>query len=105
MQVGKDLSLLSGISEEQIKIAIDNYTSNSNTTNIDRVYDELSAHEVDTIFKSIEKLKEIPNGKNGLKDCLDDDGLRLSTEQEATKFVKATILGKEKAIDETIQQK
>lgn len=105
MQVGKDLSLLSGVSEEQIRTAIDRYTSNSNTTNIDRVYDELSADEIDKIFKLIEKSKETLIGKNGLEDCLDDESLRISTEQEATKVVKETVLGKEKSIDETEQQK
>lgn len=105
MQVGKDLSLLSGVSEKQIRTAIDRYTSNSNTTNIDRVYDELSADEIDNIFKLIEKSKETPIGKNGLEDCLDDKSLRISTEQEATKVVKETVLGKEKSINETEQQK
>ena len=105
MQVGKDLSLLSGVSEEQIRTAIDRYTSNSNTTNIDRVYDELSADEIDKIFKLIEKSKETLFGKNGLEDCLDDESLRISAEQEATDAVKETVLGKEKSIDETEQQK
>lgn len=105
MQVGNDLSLLSGVSEEQIRTAIDIYTSNSSDRNIDRVYDELSANEIDTIFKSIEKSKETPNGKNGLEDCLDDENLRISAEQEATKVVKETVLGKEKSIEETEQQK
>lgn len=105
MRVGKDLSLLSGVSEGQIRSAIDRYISNSNTRNIDRVYDELSANEIDTIFKSIEKTKETSNGKSGLKDCLDDESLRISTEQEATKVVKDTVLGKEKSIEETEQQK
>lgn len=105
MQVGKDLSLLSGVSEEQIRTAIGRYTSNSSDRNIDRVYDELSANEIDTIFKSIEKSKETPNGKNGLEDCLDDEKLRISAEQEATKVVKETVVGKEKSIEETEQQK
>lgn len=105
MQVGKDLSLLSGVSEEQIRTAIDRYTSNSNTKNIDRVYDELSSDEIDTIFSSIEKNKEMLDGKNGLEDCLEDETLRISTEQEATKVVKDTVLGNEKSIEETEQQK
>lgn len=90
---GKDLRLLSGVSEEQIRTEIDRYTSNSNTRNIDRVYDELSANEIDTIFRSIEKTKEAPTGKSGLKDCLGDGSLRISTEQKATKFAKETVLG------------
>ena len=105
MQVGKDLSLLSGVSEEQIRTAIDRYTSNSNTKNIDRVYDELSSDEIDTIFSSIEKNKEMLDGKNGLEDCLEDETLRISTEQEATKVVKDTVLGNEKSIEEPEQQK
>ena len=105
MQVGKDLSLLSGVSEEQIRTAIDRYTSNLNTKNIDRVYDELSSDEIDTIFRSIERNKEMLDGKNGLEDCLEDETLRTSTEQEATKVVKYTVLRKEKSIKETEQQR
>lgn len=105
MQVGKDLSLLSGVSEEQIRTAIDRYTSNLNTKNIDRVYDELSSDEIDTIFRSIERNKEMLDGKNGLEDCLEDETLRTSTEQEATKVVKDTVLRKEKSIKETEQQR
>ena len=105
MQVGKDLSLLSGVTEEQIRTAINIYTSSLSARNIDRVYDELSSDEIDTIFRTIEKTKETPNGKSGLEDCLDDESLRISTEQEATKVVKETVLGKEKSIEETEQQK
>lgn len=105
MQVGKVLNLLSGVTEEQIRTAIDRYTSNSSGRNIDRVYDELSSDEIDTIFRTIEKTKETPDGKSGLEDCLDDESLRISTEQEATKVVKDTVLSKEKSIEETEQQK
>lgn len=101
MQAGKDLSLLSGVAEEQIRTAIDRYTSNLNTRNINRVYDELSANEIDTIFKSIEKSKGVLTGKSGLEDCLDDESLRISTEQEATKVVKETVLDKGKSIEKT----
>ena len=92
LQVGKDLSLLSGVSEEQIRTAIDRYTSNLNTRNIDRVYDELSANEIDTIFKSIEKSKETFNGKSGFDDCMQDAEARFSTEEGATKTVKKAVL-------------
>ena len=105
MQVGKNLSIFSGVSEEQIRSAIDKYTRDLSDRNIDRVYDELSSDEIDTIFRTIEKTKETPNGKSGLEDCLDDESLRISTEQEATKVVKETVLGKEESIEETEQQK
>lgn len=105
MQVGNDLNLLSGVTEEQIKSAIDKYTMDSSDRNIDRVYDELSSDEIDTIFRSIEKNKEMLDGKNGLEDCLEDETLRTSTEQEATKVVKDTVLRKEKSIKETEQQR
>lgn len=100
MRVGKNLSLLSGVSEEQIRTAIDRYTSNSNTKNIDRVYDELSSDEIDTIFRSIEKNKEMLDGKRGLEDCLDDESLKTSTEQEATRIVRESVLGKDKMKEE-----
>ena len=86
MQVGKDLSLLSGLTEKQIKTAIDSFISLDNT-NIYRAYDELSVDEIDSIFKSIEKSKETSKGKNGIEDCLNDNSLKISTEQEATKVV------------------
>ena len=105
MQVGKNLSIFSGVSEEQIRSAIDKYTRDLSDRNIDRVYDELSSDEIDTRFRTIEKTKETPNGKSGLEDCLDDESLRISTEQEATKVVKETVLGKDKSIEETEQQK
>jgi len=105
LQVGKNLSIFSGVSEEQIRSAIDKYTRDLSDRNIDRVYDELSSDEIDTIFRTIEKTKETPNGKSGLEDCLDDESLRISTEQEATKVVKETVLGKDKSIEETEQQK
>lgn len=100
MRVGRNLSLLSGVSEEQIRTAIDRYTSNSNTKNIDRVYDELSSDEIDTIFRSIEKNKEMLDGKRGLEDCLDDESLKISTEQEATRIVRESVLGKDKMKEE-----
>ena len=100
MRVGKNLSLLSGVSEEQIRTAIDRYTSNSNTKNIDRVYDELSSDEIDTIFRSIEKNKEMLDGKRGLEDCLDDESLKISTEQEATRIVRESVHGKDKMKEE-----
>ena len=100
MRVGKNLSLLSGVSEEQIRTAIDRYTSNSNTKNIDRVYDELSSDEIDTIFRSIEKNKEMLDGNRGLVDCLDDESLKISTEQEATRIVRESVLGKDKMKEE-----
>ena len=101
---GKDLSLLSGVLVEQIRSAIDRYTSNLNTENMDRAYDELSVDEIDTIFKSIEKSKETPNGKSGLEDCLDDDSLGLSITHAAAKFVNE-ISKKEKVIGEPEQQR
>lgn len=96
MRVGKNLSLLSGVSESQIKTALDSYTSSFSDRNIDRVYDELSSDEIDTIFRSIEKNKEMLDGKRGLEDCLDDESLKISTEQEATRIVRESVLGKDK---------
>lgn len=101
MRVGKNLSLLSGVSESQIKTALDSYTSSLSDRNIDRVYDELSSDEIDTIFRSIEKNKEMLDGKNGLEDCLDDESLRISKEQEATRIVRENVLGKDKMKEET----
>mgnify|MGYP001063920454 CR=1 FL=1 len=100
MRVGKNLSLLSGVSESQIKTALDSYTSSFSDRNIDRVYDELSADDIDTVFKSIEKNKEMLDGKRGLEDCLDDESLKISTEQEATRIVRESVLGKDKMKEE-----
>ena len=98
MRVGRNLSLLSGVSESQIKTALDSYTSSFSDRNIDRVYDELSADDIDTVFKSIEMLNE--KGKSGLEDCLDDESLKISTEQEATRIVRESVLGKDKMKEE-----
>ena len=89
------------MSESQIKTALDSYTSSLSDRNIDRVYDELSSDEIDTIFRSIEKKKEMLDGKNGLEDCLDDESLRISKEQEATRIVRENVLGKDKMKEET----
>ena len=86
------------MSESQIKTALDSYTSSFSDRNIDRVYDELSADDIDTVFKSIEMLNE--KGKSGLEDCLDDESLKFSTEQEATRIVRESVLGKDKMKEE-----
>ena len=86
------------MSESQIKTALDSYTSSLSDRNIDRVYDELSSDEIDTIFRSIEMLNE--KGKSGLEDCLDDESLKISTEQEATRIVRESVLGKDKMKEE-----
>ena len=86
------------MSESQIKTALDSYTSSFSDRNIDRVYDELSADDIDTVFKSIEILNE--KGKSGLEDCLDDESLKISTEQEATRIVRESVLGKDKMKEE-----
>ena len=86
------------MSESQIKTALDSYTSSFSDRNIDRVYDELSADDIDTVFKSIEMLNE--KGKSGLEDCLDDESLKISTEQEATRIVRESVLGKDKMKEE-----
>ena len=87
MRVGKDLSLLSGVSEEQIRTAIDRFTSNLIDRNIDRVYDELSSDQIDTILKSIEKTKETSNGKSGLEDSILNSELqKLSSETAISEF-------------------
>lgn len=86
------------MSESQIKTALDSYTSSFSDRNIDRVYDELSVDDIDTVFKSIEMLNE--KGKSGLEDCLDDESLKISTEQEATRIVRESVLGKDKMKEE-----
>lgn len=52
-----------------------------------------------------DRLQRKINGKSGLDDCMKDDTVRTSTAQKATKFIKETVLGKEKVLDETEQQK
>ena len=88
MQAGKDLSLLFGVSEKQIRTAIDGYIKISSDRNIYRVYDELSVAEIDIIFRSIEK----SNGKSGLYDCMRGNKVRVSMERDATKTVKEAVL-------------
>ena len=63
MQQGKDLSLLSGVTEEQIRTAIDSFVGDLDNKNIYRAYDRLSVDEIDSIFKSIEKSEETSKGR------------------------------------------
>lgn len=105
MQVGKNLSLLSGTTEEQIRTAIDIYTSNLSAINMDRLYDELSADDIDIIFKLIEKTKETIALKNGLEDCLSTESLIISAEQSATKVFKSEVHNETTLTNEIGQQK
>lgn len=45
------------------------------------------------------------DGKSGFDDCMQDDKVRTSTEQEATNVVIETVRGKEKVFNETEQKK
>ena len=63
MQQGKDLSLLSGVTEEQIRTAVDSFVGDLDNKNIYRAYDRLSVDEIDSIFKSIEKSEETSKGR------------------------------------------
>ena len=77
---------------------------------------EYQGQEIENLDKIIESLQnkvqsiESDNrgkteGKSGLDDCMQDSAVRISAEQEATKTVKAAVLGKEKEFDENEQQK
>lgn len=78
--------------------------------NDEYILKEINVYE---LLKLVEKDKTIfmqdnngkIKGKSGLEDCMQDSTVRTSTEQEATKVVSETVLGKEKTIDETEQQK
>ena len=57
--------------------------------------DRLQTQELKNEIESL--LIELSSkGKNGIEDCLNDDSLRISTEQEATKVVRETVLDEEK---------
>ena len=73
--------------------------------NINRVYDTISASEISSILQTLGRNEVVQNGKNGLNDCMQDGTVRISTEQEATRMVKETVLNKEKELDEAEQQK
>ena len=73
--------------------------------NINRVYDTISASEISSILQTLGKNEVVQDGKNGLNDCMQDGTVRISTEQEATRMVKETVLNKEKELDEAEQQK
>ena len=58
--------------------------------------------ELETIFierKSKEGITFQQEGKNGLDDCMQDDKVRISTEQGATQTVKNAVLNKNKVLD------
>jgi len=101
---GKNVKFLSGISEEQMMNALEEYRDSQSSIkgkNIDRVYDTLSVSEIETILQSL----VVRESKNGLNDCMQDATVRTSTEQEATKVVKENMLNKENIVDEAVQQK
>ena len=57
--------------------------------------DRLQTQELKNELKSL--LIELSSkGKDGIEDCLNDDSLRISIEQEATKVVRETVLDEEK---------
>ena len=57
--------------------------------------DRLQTQELKNELESL--LIELSSkGKNGIEDCLNDDSLRISTEQEATKVVREIVLDEEK---------
>ena len=105
---GKDVKFLSGISEGQMMNALKKYIDSQSglqCKNINRVYDTISASEISSILQTLGRNEVVQDGKNGLNDCMQDGTVRISTEQEATRMVKETVLNKEKELDEAEQQK
>ncbi len=105
---GKDVKFLSGVSEEKMMDVLKEYIVSQGGIegkNIDRVYDTISASEIETMLQTLGRDEVVQKGKNGLDDCMQDATVRTSTVQEATKVVKETVLGKEKVLDGTEQQK
>lgn len=105
---GKDVKFLSGVSEGQMMNALKKYIDSQSglqCKNINRVYDTISASEISSILQTLGRNEVVQNGKNGLNDCMQDGTVRISTEQEATRMVKETVLNKEKELDEAEQQK
>ena len=103
---GKDISIFAGVSEQELLEGLKEYKSNIDVENIDRLYDSLSVNELETIFKIKKKDNyAMQDGKKGLDDCMQDDMVRSSIEQEATKIVKEIVQNKEKVLIENEQQK
>ncbi len=112
---GKDVSLLSGVPEEKIREVLDEYIGNLISRNIDRLYDELSADEIekmiieakDKLIEGAEKwraeieknneyeLNKEEHKKSGQDDCLNDNSLRIIEEQKAEKEIIADKKAKE----------
>ncbi len=104
---GKNVKFLSGVSEKQMMNALKRYIdaqSHLEYKNIDRVYDTISVSEITNILQTLGRNKVVQDGKSGLNDCMQDGTVRISTEQEATRMVKETVLNKEKVLDETEQK-
>ena len=105
---GKDVKFLSGVSEGQMVNALKKYIdsqSDLQCKNINRVYDTISASEISSILQTLGRDEVIQDGKNGLNDCMQDGTVRISTEQQASRMVKETVLNKEKELDKAEQQK
>ena len=71
----------------------------------DKMYGYIThASKLDDNFKSKTEERETgitfqQEGKNGLDDCMQDDKVKVSTEQDATKTVKNAVLNKDKVLD------
>ena len=103
---GKDVKFLSGVSEGQMMNALKKYIdsqSDLQCKNINRVYDTISASEISSILQTVGRNEVVQDGKNGLNDCMQDETLRISAEQEATRMVKEPVLNKEKELDKAEQ--
>lgn len=104
---GKDIKLIFDVSEKEIIDSLEQYMNLKNMDsdkNLDRLYDNISADEIESIFKTIKKNQVVQEGKSGLDDCMQDENLRISTEQEITKIILETVLEKKKNLDEELQR-
>lgn len=101
MAGNKDIRFLAGISEDKMMEVLQAHIKiQDDLKNIDRVYDSISAEELESMFKEF-----IQEGKDGVYDCLQDDNLRISSEQEAIKVVRRARLIQDREFDEDKQQK
>lgn len=101
---GRDTGFLAGISDKKMMKALQKYIGKHDKfagKNIDRIYDNISPEELELVYRMAKKEK----GKKGFSDCLEDDKVRISTEQDAIRVVEGAIRDKDNVIDTTGQQK
>lgn len=87
------------IDKELLQKLFEVYLAQKKDENLDRIFDEMSPEKIHEEIKNLSKNIIIKKGKSGLDDCMQDDGVRTFSEQDATKTLKNAVLNQDKVLD------